>query len=325
MVNSSWRALRGCLTLVFLLVPSLVPAAEYGWDIRLNNYSGEVIVEGGTRFPDDADFSRVRTLLVHSGEGLKKTLLRFTNPGGEERCRVAITTRGFQGGAMLLSADPKPEDTCKVDYEPGPHKAPMIEGAHIDQQPTPRITISILAAPEDDREGLDIKSLYCDRDGIETLAPNIDRVRFLERAGRTNYYRIVLKNGTKADYETLEANAWDRCMRATPYWFIARDPEGLFVSTIPPGWRLRGGLKGTRRLRFEKPGTGTRPFDAAITVRLLPSGSKTKDNPKTLEDGLYTVQTGRGILLVEFEAPKERFSEAIGAFQLFIEALTLDK
>jgi len=319
------RETRHALFLIFvlLLCPSPLFAAEFGWDVRLNNYTGVELAESGNRIPGNADFFRLRTLLVQSGEGLKTTTLRFTDPGGKERCRVAITTRGLKNEAMLLSADPEPENTCKVDYAPGPHKVPMIEGMHIDQQPTPRIMVSVLNAPEDDSKGLDIKSLYCDRDGLETLAPNIERIRFLERAGRTNYYRITLKLGTKADYDTLEKNAWDRCMRSEPYWFIARDPEGLFVSTIPPDWRLRGGLDGTQRLRFEKPGTGKRPFDAAITVRLLPSGSKTGDKPDTLDDGIYTVQTGRGILLIQYEAPKEQFSANRGAYELFIEALKL--
>jgi len=312
------------LIFVFLLCPSPLFAAEFGWDVRLNNYTGGELVESGKRIHDNTDFFRLRTLLVRSGEGLKTTTLRFTDPGGKERCRVAITTRGFKDDARLLSADPEPESTCKVDYTPGPHKAPMIKGMHIDQQPTPRIVISVLNAPEDNSKGLDIKSLYCDRDGLETLAPNIERIRFIERAGRTSYYRIVLKGGTKADYDTLEENAWNRCMRSTPYWFIARDPDGFFVSTIPPDWRLRGRLDETQRLRFEKPGTGKSPFDAAITVRLLPSGAKTGDNPDTLDDGIYTVQTRHGILLIQYEAPKEQFSANRGAYELFIEGLKLE-
>jgi hypothetical protein len=310
-------------TLVFLLAPSLLHATDFGWDIRLNNYTGAELRYDEQRFKKNAEFARVRMLRVKSQEGAKTTKLRFKTSDEDERCQLTLKTHGYKEDARLLSATTHPHRTCRVDYTPGPHKAPLIVDGHRDQQPTPRITVSVLNEPENLQEGLLVTSLYCERVELNSLAPGIARIRHIERAGRTHYYQIVLKNGSAEDYSTLEKNAWNRCMRVNAAWFIVRDPEGLFTSTLPPAWRLRAGLKGSQRLRFEKPGSGKSPVDAELTVRLLGAKTNVDDDPTTIDDGVYVMDISRGRLVVEYRAPKELFLKNIDAFHLFIEGLTV--
>lgn len=315
--------------LVFLLFSTsfsfTVMAEEFGWDVRLNNYTGNTIVENGVKYDAGSEFSLIRILRVQSDEEGKKTTFKIKDEVGKELCQIVLETRGLNHAATLLSAKATPMKICKVNSRLGPHDNPMREGEIIALQPTAHIIISILNAHEDNSQGIVVNTLFCSRDDLETLAPNIEHIRFEERSGRrTSFYRIILKDGTKEDYKTLDKNAWGRCTKLNADWFIARDPKGLFESTIPPDWRLRGGLKGTQRLYFEKRGLKN-SFEAAITVYLLPLSSKSRDNPTTLDDGLYSIETKFGILLVEYSAPTSLFSLNIDKFDLFVEGLVISR
>jgi len=314
--------------LVFLLFNTsfsfTIMAEEFGWDVRLNNYTDNTIVENGVKYVAGSESSLIRILRVQSHEESKKTTLQIKDLVGRELCLIVIETRGLNNAATLLSAKATPIKTCKVNSTLGPHDSPLREGEIIALQPTAHIMISILNASEDNSRGIVVNTLLCSRDDLETLAPNIEHIRFEEHSGRTYFYRIILKGGTKEDYDTLGKNAWGRCAQLNADWFIARDPKGLFESTIPPDWRLRGGMKGTQRLYFEKRGLKN-SFEAAITVHLLPLGSNSKDDPTTLDDGLYSIETKLGILLVEYSAPTSLFSLNIDKFDLFVEGLVISR
>ena len=294
-----------------LLISGQVWATEFSWDIVLNNYTGATVSANWKRFEPDTEFKPVKSITVKPGDGDLQTLLRFST-GGKGHCALTIATRGTKDDARLLSIKATPKETCRVDYTPGPYSSTAN-----------KIAVSILPKRGKKEPGFDLASLYCTPEDISTLAPNIESSHFKGASGRTKHYRVVLKNGSKRDYEVLDRNSWERCMKTNSGWFTARDPEGFFESTLPPDWRLRGGLKGPRRLHFEKPGTEDRTTDAQLTVLLLPANTTTGDDPATLDDGVYVLMTTKGMLTMTYRAPKDVFAANIGAFYLFIEGLKL--
>ncbi len=74
-------------------------------------------------------------------------------------------------------------------------------------------------------EGLVVKSFYCGPEEFKKLAPNIEDIHFVESAGRIKYYELVLKEGTKADYETLDTNVRNHCMYAEPEQKVAAEKK----------------------------------------------------------------------------------------------------
>jgi len=80
------------------------------------------------------------------------------------------------------------------------------------------VPVQLLAAENSTQfsqeEGLVVKSFYCDAEDIKKLEPNVAQIHFVESAGRIKYYKIILKQATKTDYEMLDTNVRNHCMYA---------------------------------------------------------------------------------------------------------------